>query len=232
MRRSLSRRHANLYPARSLVGLSTFLLATNGLATGPRLLGVQEECAAYAQYQRNLLVSGEARGAYPQGSEGLVLAAIDGSLESLRAELDSKSNRAAVPDALLLAIDAGQVGSVQLILDNGWDVNQEIPGASTVLRVAVACDQPPIVKLALDFGADPHSRPPQGRNTLIEAVLAESAGSVELLLKAGVDARLPAVPDGRSALDIARAWQGERGSSAAAMIVTLLEEATRDPKDP
>jgi hypothetical protein len=110
--------------------------------------------------------------------------------DDLRDMLDWKGPRPNT-DELFEAIEAGDAGKLQALLDEGADPN-DVPSLDFSPLIRAADDgRADLVALLLKAGAGANHDNDSGDNPLICAVVANSIESVRLLLAAGADPRRP-----------------------------------------
>lgn len=80
-----------------------------------------------------------------------------------------------------------RLASIDLLLENGADVNLENSVGETALCLAVGIDLQEVVQLLLDAGAEVNTRTSYGHSSLMRASRMLELHLVELLLKAGAD---------------------------------------------
>lgn len=99
------------------------------------------------------------------------------------------------------AIRRSNVTSVQKLIDNGMDVNEQGYYNKTALIEATIYNNPDIVNLLLQNGANPDLQDDNGTTALISAVSTENLRIISLLLDAGANPNLQKI-NGETALSI------------------------------
>ncbi|EJT73989.1 hypothetical protein GGTG_07839 [Gaeumannomyces tritici R3-111a-1] len=106
--------------------------------------------------------------------------------------LDKHLGKINIPDMkapMVKAIEVGDEGGVQLLLDEGADTETKDPKGKTLLYLAVFHGRQGIVRLLLDNGADMEIKDPKGETLLHLAVSQGCEGVVRLLLDNGADTK-------------------------------------------
>lgn len=131
------------------------------------------------------------------------LAFVVGILSSNAAEVSAPTGPNDVNGALRKAIQAGDLGQVESLIDKGAEVNKADESGYVPLVYAVWNDDPNVVKLLLNKDADPNARDmTPGFTVLHWAILMDNRGSVELLLAAGANVNTKS-NSGETPLDVA-----------------------------
>lgn len=92
---------------------------------------------------------------------------------------------------LIAAARSGDLGTLQELLDQGFDVDCELKYGATALMLAAARGQEEIVRLLLSVGAKVNRRNRFGASPLLEASEKGHVGVVRLLIDAGAEINLP-----------------------------------------
>ncbi|KAL8284840.1 hypothetical protein RB600_009325 [Gaeumannomyces tritici] len=119
--------------------------------------------------------------------------------------LDKHLGKIDIPDMrapMQKAIEVGDKGGVQLLLDEGADTEIKDPEGETLLHLAVSHGREGVVRLLLNNGADAEAKDLDGRTLLHAAARSKNASIVSLLLDIGANIEA-AGNDGSRPLDIA-----------------------------
>ena len=119
--------------------------------------------------------------------------------------------------ALMRAVDEGNVARVKMLLAAGADANAAGEGGETALMRAVARDNLEVVEVLLDAGGDVHAKSENGFTPLFMAVFFGHADIARVLLARGSDPSAPTRLN-TTAEKWARSW-------GSAEIIELLENA-------
>jgi ankyrin repeat protein len=105
----------------------------------------------------------------------------------------------AMDAALVQAAASGHVEGVEILLDNGIDVNQRGPGETTALIEAVDGERVEVIELLLDRGANVNAVNSRNVTAVMIASAQGNVGILSSLLDRGADANAVG-PDGTTAL--------------------------------
>jgi ankyrin repeat protein len=128
--------------------------------------------------------------------------------------------------ALMAASETGGVLEVQLLLNNGANVNKQRRGA-TALMTAAMHKRDEVLLLLLDAGAEVDMQAEDGETALMLAARAGSDKCVQLLLEAGASAKLRST-DGKTALECARE-DGKASTTLLQRLKRALKRASAPP---
>lgn len=118
-------------------------------------------------------------------------------------------------------------GIVELLLEQGTDVNTRGAHGNTPLHNAVRACRLHIVNFLLDNGADVGLVDDEGRSALHYAVMVDSETSVSLLLGNGIDTRVRD-NNGKTAIDIAVDFDRTRVEDMIASFEGIKERQMRE----
>lgn len=113
---------------------------------------------------------------------------LDEVLEALNNGADASAiNMVTGQSALIYAADNGNVHIVNLLLENGADVNDDDNGGNTPLMIASERGHPETVKLLIESGASMNAQDKYKRTALMKASESGRLEVVTTLLKKGAD---------------------------------------------
>ncbi len=111
-------------------------------------------------------------------------------------------NRPPHATPLMLAVIAGNLQNVRLLLQHGAQVNASDEYGFTALFMAISDRRPDITKVLLQAGSDPNSPNQMGMPPLSWALMMSDDGSARELVERGADVNKPD-PDGRPPIYLA-----------------------------
>jgi cytohesin len=119
------------------------------------------------------------------------------------------------------AVMRGQADLVSLLLSQGADVNQKLPGGGTLLHDAALKGHAQVAEILIAKGADVNARNATGGTPLHDAALSGQKNAARVLLDHGADPNATDTDSGATPLHMAAGW------NRASVVELLLERGAQ-----